>query len=239
MDERYKDIFERPLKIIEWKLLPRKIKQNRLCLLNQVIPFSAIIQRIADEMINIRFFPEDGTREAKGKIRADFSFDVSNNTLDLFFNSSQGLRAQYYISPERGEKANRFAIDKIKDKLIGVVSESQQNRMTLKQVIISIECMSAKIWIDEKYVKLKNSYLLEEIVELEVPRWVKSMEEYLERPENEQMNPQRQDLALSGVQAPEGKAMAVFGAWLDSKDLEFVVPSKKERSRHINQYGFS
>jgi hypothetical protein len=231
----------RNVKVEEWKFRPEKIGENRLRLLQQEVLLSTIAQRISDEMMNLKFHPKEGDREAKNKIRAEFFFDVCAETLDIFFNGSQGYRAQYYLDPKNGIECNRFVIDVLKNKLIEVAMQSSQNVMTLEQIKRSIEYGSAKIWICEDNSTLdQTSHDPEQIVALAIPRWVEAMERVLAVwAAHQQPSPAIQTRALLGVQAPEGSRMEVLGAWLDDSDQEFVVPSKINRALHIHQYGFS
>lgn len=228
-------------KIEEWKFQPEKIGENRLRLLQRKISLSTIAQRISDEMMNFKFHLKEGDNEAKNKIRAEFFFDVCAETLDIFFNGSQGYRAQYYLEPKNGTECNRFVIDVLKDKLIEVAMQSSQNVMTLEQIRRSLGYESAKIWICEDNSTLnQTSRDPEKIVALAIPRWVEAMERVLAAwAAHQQPSPTIQTRALLGVQAPEGSRMEVLGAWLDGSDQEFVVPSKINRALHIHQYGFS
>ncbi len=192
-------------------------------------------------MTNLMFHPEEGNKEVKNKIRAEFSFDVCAETLDLFFNSSQGYRAQYYLDLKKGGQCNRFVIDELKKKLIDAAMQRSQNVMNSEQIKRSLEFGSAKIWICEDNSTLdQTSYDSAQIVTLEIPKWVEAMTRVLTAwKAGRQPSPPIQTRALLGVQAPEGRRMKVLGAWLDDDDQEFVVPSKINRALHIHQYGFS
>ncbi len=149
-------------------------------MLQQELPFSSISERILNEMTNLRFHPKKGHREARNKIRAEFFFDVCGETLDIFFNSSHGYRAQYYLDPKNGIGCNRFVIDMVKNKLIETAMKSSQNVMTLEQVKMSIEYESAKIWIHEDSSTLdQTSRDPEQIIALAIPRWVEAMNRVL------------------------------------------------------------
>ena len=234
-------MFTLKVKIEEWKFRPEKIGVNRLQSLQQEVSFSSIARRISNEMTNLRFHPKEGDREAKNKIRAEFFFDVCGETLDIFFNSSQGYRAQYYLDPKNGIECTKFVIDMLKDKFIEAAMQSSQTVMTLEQIKRSIEYGSTKIWICEDNSTLdQTSRDPEQIVALVIPRWVEAMKRVLASwAAHQQPSPTIQTRALLGVQAPEGSRLEVLGAWLDDNDQEFVVPSKINRASHIHQYGFS
>lgn len=229
------------VKIEEWKFRSDKMTVKRLRSLQQELLLPVIAQRIADEVTNIVFHWKEGDREAKNKARAEFLFKVCPETLDVFFNSSQGYRAQYYLDPQRGIECNRLVIDVVKGKLIEAARQSNRSVMTLEQVQKSLEYGSAKIWIYEHDSTLdQTSRDPEQIVALEVPRWVEAMKQVLAAWDaHQQPSSTTKTRALLGVQAPEGSRMEVLGAWLDDNDKEFVVPSKVNRVQHIHQYGFS
>jgi hypothetical protein len=238
---RLADVLTLNVKIEEWRFRPEKIGANRLRLLQQEVSFSSIARRISNEMTNVTFHPKEGRREAKNKVRAEFFFDVCGETWDIFFNSSQGHRAQYYLDPKNGIECNRFVIDMLRNKFIQAAMESSQDVMTLEQVKRSLDYGSAKIWICEENSTLdQTSRDPEQIVALAIPRWVDAMKRVLAAwAAQQQPSPSIQTRALLGVQAPEGSRIEVLGTWLDDSDQEFVPPSKIHRALHIHQYGFS
>ncbi|MFZ5905827.1 MAG: hypothetical protein ACOYVJ_00260 [Nitrospirota bacterium] len=235
------DSFSQKVRIPEWSYQSDKFGVQRLRLLQQADSYSAIAYRISDEMTDIKFCVKKGNKAAKNKTRAEFLFSVKRETVDVFFNSSQGYRAQYYLEPQRGIECNRFMIELIKDKIIEVAKQSSQSLMTFEQVKKSIQYGSARIWISEKDSTLdQTSHRPEEILALNIPRWVNAVSQVLsDWDANQQPSPTIKTRALLGVQAPEGIQMKVLGAWLDDKDKEFVVPSKIDRAQHIYNYGFS
>lgn len=237
------NIFSQSVKTEEWKFRPKKVEAQRLRSLEQDFPFSAITQRVADEMTDIKFYPEKGKTEAKNKKRAEFFFRIDTKTLDIFFNGPQGYRAQYYLDPQRGNDCNRFMIDILKGKLIEAARQASQELMTIEQIEKSLEYESAKIWIDEGKSSLnKKCSDPQEILVLEVPRWVAAMNQVLAAwNAGQQPEPTIMDRALLGVQAPVGVGghMKVLGAWLDVNDRVFVVQSKINRAQQIYNYGFS
>jgi len=105
----------------------------------------------------------------------------------------------------------------------------------------SLEYGSAKVWISEEDSTLDQSgHDAEQIVTLEVPRWVEAMNDVLAAwKAGRHPIPSIKSRALLGVQAPEGKRLKVLGAWMDKYGEEFVVLSKVDRAEHIHKYGFS
>ena len=130
----------------EWAFRPEKLGVQRLRLLQQADSYSAIAHRIAGEMTGIQFRGKKGNKEAKNKKRAEFFFDVEAETLDGFFNGSQGYRAQYYVEPQRGIECTRFVLELCRQ-LIEAASQSNQGVMTLEQVKKSLQCEISKKWM--------------------------------------------------------------------------------------------
>lgn len=230
------------MKIEEWKFRSATVPLDRSRLLQQQqLSFAEIVHRIVAEMVNISFHPATGSKEAKGKVRAEFFFNVREETLDLFFNSSCGIRAQYYLDPQKGAEGNRLAIEGVEDKLFAGGTHLQQQLMTLEQIKKSLKYGSAKIWICEDTSTLdQKGRDQEQIVALEVPRWLECMQQVLASWDaNQSPCPSNKSRALLGVQAPTGTRMKVLGAWIDGNNQEFVVPSKVGRSLEIHRYGFS
>src|SRR5262245_19053760 len=128
------NVFSQKVRISEWAYQAAKLGVQRLQLLQQVDSYSAIAHRVADEMTNIKFRGKEGNKEAKNKKRLEFCFNVEAGTLDAFFNSSQGYRAQYYLEPQRGIECSRFVLELLKAKFIEAASQSNQSMMTLEQV---------------------------------------------------------------------------------------------------------
>jgi hypothetical protein len=231
----------RGIKIEEWSFRSEKVCWDRIRLLTQEFAWDDIIQRISDEMIDIKFRWKNGEREAVGKHRAEFLFSVSPNTQDLFFNSAYGYRAMYYLAPHTGVECNRDAIDSIKGRLIAAAKNSGPSMPSSQDTIKSLEYGSAKIWISEDDSTLdQTSRDRDSILALEVPRWVEAMNSvFTAWKAGHKPTPSVESRALLGVQAPEGHRLKVVGAWMNNDGDEFVVPSKVCRAEHIHQYGFS
>ena len=233
--------FSENVYIKDWLFNTGNIDARRLSYLRQDTSYLDIAQRVTREARDIHFRARAGSREAKFNIRAEFDFSVEPETLDIFFNGSQGIRAQYYLDTRRGIESNRLVIDLLKDRLIEVVCLSSQDRMTLEQIEKSLNCGSAKIWIDEDSSTLnQTSRNREDIMDLDVPRWAGFMAEVLMAWRTNKLPiPSVMTRALLGVQTPEGRRLRVIGAWLDERGEEFVAPSKINRAQHIHDYGFS
>jgi len=132
--------------------------------------------------------------------------------LDQFFNAVYGYRAQYYLSAEQGNLANRFAIDLLEPVLFSAQSGSRN--LPTRMVAHSLSLPSAKIWIPNDL--LMNPDLPRDI---DAPLW------------------QGGDYASIALQAPIPYRLEVFGAWLDRFGQEYVVERKRFRSEALHESG--
>jgi hypothetical protein len=189
----------------------------------------------------ISYQREPGSKEAKGCTRGVFSLEVDRKSYDLFFNSAGGYRAHFRKSPAAGLEMNRRIIDSLSERLLDHASEASGGSGL--DVSVSLRCGSAKIWIDEKAADctLSSSMQAESVISIEVPHWVKAAREAeVEQRKRQRTIPAEKNVALWGVQAPEGTTLKVFGAWIrNGSKVEFIAPSKRRRHQHIWLYGFS
>jgi hypothetical protein len=140
---------------------------------------------------------------------------------DRIFNGPYGYRAQYWVDPLEGLKANAFLIATLTPQLLATVDERAEPRFAKFDVCASLRATSAKLWIQEI-----PSLLVSPTIDLKVERW------YTEAQRDVQ-------LAKWGLSAPEEPKFHVKGALLDPWGNE-VVPSRKvTRHYDIHHYGFS
>jgi hypothetical protein len=215
-------MFAQTIHIPQWQFRPNKLSEERRAWLTHSPAFDVVVKTISDEFREIRAQLVPGEREALGKERFQILFAVQSRTVDVFFNGSKGLRAQYFLDPYLGNSANRFAIDALLPKILEAVKRSN---LSILQVEKSLRLPSAKIWISEEESTLDmDARQMERITTLDVTRWVNASRTV--------------KAARLGVQAPQGNRLLIFGAWLDLEGHEFLVPSKIHRAERIHQYGF-
>jgi len=149
-----------------------------------------------------------------------FSFELPS-VGDRLFNGRYGYRAQYWIDPLDGLKANASLIAALTPSLLAVTDQSADANLSKIDVCASLRAMSAKFWIQEIPSLLANP-----TVDLNVERWRAEAQRGVQ-------------LARWGLSAPEVTRFDVKGALMDAHGHE-VVPSRKiGRHNDIHHYGFS
>jgi hypothetical protein len=223
-----------------WSYTERVSEQRQRTLL-AARRFRTIINRVLDEMQVTRFEVIAGRIGAvKGCARPEFTLKVRPDTLDLFFNSARGYRAQYHDSREAGERANSDLISRMSDRLVNYADEqSAKHKMSMDAIRHSLNAKSAKIWINEHGARAQNlDYMRKLPVELEVEPWLSTAKAYVSDP-SKYPNLYGEILAVDGVRAPTGTILEVKGAFIDDGSQERFPENKKNRSVQIHLYGFT
>ncbi len=225
----------------EWSYNKQLVSTERRKNLEKYYGLSTLVERILGEAKNVNLIEEKGNKEARGKWRAKLTLLVEPTTYDILFNSHSGIRGYYYKDIESGVSANESLIRGLKNNLIERATETLSS-LTREQAEYSLSANSAKIWIIESQSTLNTKCRdLHELSALKVKRWNDWAKKVVEGWENNEPLPKINDRALLGIQAPEGGILQIVGSWInkDGAPVEFIVPSKVERSKHIHEYGFS
>jgi len=150
-----------------------------------------------------------------------FDIVVSDVAFDAFFNSSEGYRAQFLITPIAGIIANFALIEALHEQLIAESNRARVQELEAISVPTSLKATSSKVWIHEGDFPFQNL-----TCDLAVDTWVACAS--------------RGELkAKWGLCAPAGTRIQVKGALLDPAGNE-VVPGKKILRHHeIHHFGFS
>ena len=146
----------------------------------------------------------------RGCYRAEFLMEIKPNTYDAFFNSPVGLRAQYAISEEHGEAANRLILSGLHAKIFRF--KRQSIFPTDMEVRWSLSAPQAKIWIDEDEVASQQGESEPQII---YQPW------------------QQRSESGVGLLAPSGNRLIAFGGWLDPTKGIRNNPDKLYRSAEI------
>jgi hypothetical protein len=128
----------------KWKLGPRIDAQRRARLLDT--SFEEVVEKIVQEATvdSCRLMAID---KYAGAQRALVRLCVSSRLVDIFHSGAGGYRAQFYLSVENGENANRFCIERLVPLII--TSCTRQRNCRVDGIERSLRDLDAKIWICE------------------------------------------------------------------------------------------
>jgi hypothetical protein len=183
-------------------------------------------------------------RVCRGKVgflkqcsRPEFLVRVPEDTIDLFFNSPAGYRAQYVSDPECGQRQNALLIAAISDQLLTFAeAHPAKHPLGIDSLRLSLAACSAKVWLPESSISFDHN-LVEEIV---VPRWhrnaLTAIEAFCRR---ERPTPEQQEKAIWGIRALRAGAIEVKGAFLSAEEEEVVPRDKIRRRFDIHEFGFA
>lgn len=202
--------------IILWKYFAN-VDTDRQELLLSAPPFEvqATALILVAELEQFCWEPFSGSR-LKGCGRADFLLRIPEHHYDSFFNSPNGHRGQYAISPVVGEDANRLLVEQLMGNII--TQARQKFGIDEELAVHSVSGEGAKVWIYESEVE---SHYYDDTPEIDFKRW------------------QKNSGTGAGLRAPQGTRLELKGAWFDTNNTVRVDPYKENRSEEIYMTGFS
>lgn len=232
---------------MQWPLRPELVPVTRRGAHATGASFDDVIAALLGTAAGFSYRAKRGCREAKGHTRPEFFFSVQPDVFDLFFNSRSGYRAQFCGDHRVGAAQNGKLIRGFEQRLLAVAVSSGAGvtspGFSLQQIRSALSLPSAKVWMDEYDADStlnKSSVDAESLIAINIPHWVKTARTVSDQVRRGQSPNRSKEKALLGIQAPEGRRLVVFGAWLsDSTGQEYVVPSKRYRAKEIRLYGFS
>ncbi|MEJ2107689.1 MAG: hypothetical protein P8X48_10235 [Acidiferrobacteraceae bacterium] len=203
----------------KWKFaigFPEKRKKD----LAGIGHFLDVVALVHNSMHAIHVRPKHGRDGGlKQATQAIFTFSVSREAFDAFFNSAAGYRAQYLVNPLVGLAMNLYLLKRIEQPLIEAAFHSGEPE--LSDAKRSLRAVSSKIWIDEDFYVFNPPSR-----DLAIETWEKEANA-------------GSDKAKWGLSAPEGTRLQVKGALLDRWGNELVPQKKVLRHEEIHRYGYS
>lgn len=210
----------------EWVISDAVKGQRRNNLLSS-IDYKTIINRIITNIVEVSCLSPEKCRGMPDYKRARVKLITDKAIIDLFHNSNSGYRAQYYVSPASGDKANQYALEKI----VPLVLKELAKKKDFQWLQESLLGEDSKIWIHQgiwlRFRRKIDRNLL-------VPRWDRrSSKDKKER-----------KLSVWSMLTPnEEKHLIVKGTWLNPQGNpmpeKYKPKSIKERSCHIHYTGFT
>jgi hypothetical protein len=209
-------------------LLCNSIADKRRTLLLDPPKFEKIIQRICDEMQVVDHRRERHKTDARF-YRFSARLECDSRSVDLFFNSSTGYRAQYYLDPSTGEKANKYACSEIAAVVLARLEGSLKRTCSRKEWLErSVQDSNAKLWINQglwlRRAKLSDRQIL-------VHRWQESSR-HLECGDVNK-------LGKWAPLVPDVENCIVFKGGFWTLDATERREAKQGRSDQIHRFGFT
>ena len=198
---------------------------DRLTNLETSPPFDEICDRIRNSM-NILCSHADLCKDQQGFARPIYCIEVWKSLFDLFFNSKNGYRAQYYCSEKQGIKGNEFLIRTVLPELLEF-NLPLKREFTLK----SLQAQSSKVWVAE----IIREYFCPKCF----GEWKPNIDRESEIMNDRWENSIEDDKSVWGRKAPYFTKIKIFGGFLNLNYEEFVPEHKKDRSLDIHKYGWS
>ena len=165
-------------------------------------------------------------REDHSAFRSVVHLRVKPQSLDQFFNSPVGYRAQYYASCKLGKRANRFVSNELFSKVL--VEGKRGKRLKQDFIRMSLKHPACKVWLRQgqwlRQAKREDRVLL-------VPRW---------QAECVSGDKARQKLARWGSLAPAHETRLLLkGGFVGSTSRVNIDKSPMTRSKELHELGFT
>lgn len=222
---------------ITWQFAPGFDEQRRVAL-ERPAAFSEIIESVLAESSVVKF---EVCRGKAGILRQchrpEFELVLPGHTVDLFFNSPAGYRAQYLADPNEGQKQNAKLIASLADRLISYAEvHPTKVHMSIDRIRLALSACSAKAWLPEASFAFHHR-LIEEIV---VPLWRRNALAALDAfASRTRPDPAEQEKAIWGLRASQANSIEVKGAFLSDENEEIVPGDKICRRQDIHRFGYA
>ena len=211
----------------QWGLDHRKIGRRRRTWLLDDTPFPQIVARLAREVELLQLNCEAGKKTKIGFHRWRATLKADPDTVDLWHNGRGGYRAQYYLEPETGERANRLALDRLSNIVAAQIEQDQHRRHHWPRAQVSLLHPAVRLWV---YQGLWLRHPAPEDQALRVERWQSHASSAVR---------DVRKLVRWGGLAPRETRIRMIGQWLRDADRKpDAGPPKPKRPQRISDYGF-
>jgi hypothetical protein len=187
--------------------------------------FEEIAQAVAGSMRIVCKHP-DPCDEAADFIRLVCCVTVEPDLFGIFFNAESGYRGAYFVSAEQGLRANSQLLALVAPALATHTIHSGLTRMQTEH---SLRAPSAKCWLAEvgkgfcPACEGEWTPPQDETPDFLNGRWEHGTEAH----------------ARFGRKAPRFTKLRMLGAFVNKSGSEYVTTQKRERARHIHEFGWS
>jgi hypothetical protein len=200
------------------------VPQERRKVLSNPPSFEAIADAIQREM-KILCGHRQACDDQEGFCRFVYCVKVSRSLFDLFFNSHQGYRSQYFRSTATGCEKNRFLVELLSPICLASSATLPAMRSVAER---SLSSGSSKVWLAETAAHL--------CCECE-GEWYPPQDETAEI-----LNGRWEIGATSsryGRKAPYLTKLRIFGGFVDDYGEDYVADRKIERANDIHKTGWA
>lgn len=226
------------------------ISQKRRGRLLSPSPYRDIVKAMENEARQITPYIEGGDvfgarPDLSGCYRPSFRFRVTQDTGDLFFNSSCGYRAASCESAAIGARANRLVINALTPRLCDAWGNHDTRGFNAQWVDRALAHDSAKVWVDEQCLSVNSWTDLE--IEIRNPVWIETAKAYqgkidilvLEGEGSFRTQREEPRLPYWGLHAPVCEWFQIKGAWIGPNgDCQIGKPRDK-RADDICKQGWT
>ncbi len=191
-------------------------------------PFNQILSRIVAEFVLDDYLP-DTHNQAPDLCRALVKVHVPDpQVVDLFHNGAGGLRAQYYIGVLKGEAANRYAVDRVRDTLRGRRAMHSNLDGDWDFIEASLSAFGAKIWIHEGAWLTDNKADIRNLI---VDHWEQNASKITVWPGFEP--------SWSQLTPDNETEIEIKGGWINERFVSVPSANKPRRSQDIHDLGYT
>ena len=156
--------------------------------------------------------------------RAVVTLELPSTLVDVFHSGCAGIRAQYYRSPDFGDRAKRYAIAR----LMSVIERALRTSEDWPWIKESLTHHDAKVWVHEgTWFRQRQKGERR----LRVARWIKA------RPSGSRRERRKRRWAM--LTPTTETRLEVKGAFLDDQSVWFGRSSKPRRAREIHENGYT
>jgi hypothetical protein len=192
-------------------------------------PYEELVLRLANEAKPV-FLKREQSRDAHGYFRAVIALAVPPATLDAFYSSASGYRAQYYYSPEFGIKANQVVLDSLLCKALLFAERQKKRTCRADWVEKSLRDQDAKIWPRQGLWLRYGRYGRNVDRNLHVARWMSHLDD---------SDTKRQTRAKRSMLTPcDENVLELKGGFLTVSGTPLGT-FKPKRALNIHELGFT
>lgn len=131
----------------EWRL-QQEVERARIQRLSHGPDFYEIVRSVRAFRCIARY-KRTKLKDLAGFYRIELCLEMDADVVDLFHNGSAGYRAQYYASPELGDRANEYLLQELVPRICETVTSARRRTCPAEWVEKSLRAAGAKLWVHQ------------------------------------------------------------------------------------------